>query len=241
MIIDLHVHHTLGPEPRTDFAAMRRLKGLAKQVGINRVCLLGNVFRFGIRANDSQIRLINDSTLELVRADGDFLSGFCFLNPALGSGFLRGEIRRCAREGLCGIKLEIDVNARDRRLEDERGMYPAMQVAGVEVDEVVSLAASVPQLPIIALCPYLAEARQLARRTRNVCVDLAHIEAPDTVKTALSEIPADRLMFGSHTPFLCTNAEVMKLQSANVAARDLRRVAEGNARRVLSKHRLDVR
>ena len=133
------------------------------------------------------------------------------------------------------------MNARDRRLEDERGMYPAMQVAGVEVDEVVSLAASVPQLPIIALCPYLAEARQLARRTRNVCVDLAHIEAPDTVKTALSEIPADRLMFGSHTPFLCTNAEVMKLQSANVAARDLRRVAEGNARRVLSKHRLDVR
>ena len=68
MIIDLHVHHTLGPEPRTDFATMRRLKGLAKQVGINRVCLLGNVFRFGIRANDSQIRLINDSTLELVRA-----------------------------------------------------------------------------------------------------------------------------------------------------------------------------
>ena len=67
------------------------------------------------------------------------------------------------------------MNARDRRLEDERGMYPAMQVAGVEVDEVVSLAASVPQLPIIALCPYLAEARQLARRTRNVCVEALKI------------------------------------------------------------------
>jgi uncharacterized protein len=114
------------------------------------------------------------------------------------------------------------------RVEDERGMYPPLHVPGVAVDDVVALADAVPQTPIIALCPYLAEARELVRRTASVWVDLAFVETPDTLATALMDIPSERLVFGSHTPFLCTRAEAMKLQAANVSPTDLRRVQQDN-------------
>lgn len=116
------------------------------------------------------------------------------------------------------------------RVEDERGMYAPMRISGVSVDDVVNLAKSVPEAAIIALCAYYREAVQLVAMAPKVMVDLSFIEACDTVKTLLRDVPAGRVVFGSHTPFLCTRAELMKLEAANVSRQELRLIREANAR-----------
>ena len=117
MIVDVHVHHCIGPERGSPLRRLNWLLALADQAGIDRLCLLGNVLRFGVHQSPRQVGAINDATLALVKRRPDRLLGFCFLNPQHGVGFLNEEIDRCiVAGGLAGIKLEADVNARDRRL-----------------------------------------------------------------------------------------------------------------------------
>ena len=118
------------------------------------------------------------------------------------------------------------------RVEDERQHYPLMKVPGVGVDHVVALANRCPRVPIVCLCPYLAEATRLVKETANVHVDLAFIEYTTTIKFALGRIPAKRLLFGSHTPLLYTRANVMKMQHADAPRRDVNAIAAGNAKRL---------
>ncbi|HUS47688.1 MAG TPA: amidohydrolase family protein [Phycisphaerae bacterium] len=119
------------------------------------------------------------------------------------------------------------------RLEDERGQHPLMKVAGVPCPEVVRLAKAFPAVPIVALCAYLPEAGTLTKGSPNVHVDLSFMETLDTLKTALTDIPAGQILFGSHTPFLYTRSAVLKLAMANIPSPAVRTIAAGNARRVL--------
>ena len=116
------------------------------------------------------------------------------------------------------------------RVEDERGMYAPMRISGVSVEDVAKLAQSVPEAAIIVLCAYYREAVDLAAKAPKVMVDLSFVETCDTVKTLLNDVPAGRVVFGSHTPFLCTRAELMKLEAAKVTQRELRLIREGNVR-----------
>lgn len=119
------------------------------------------------------------------------------------------------------------------RVEDERQHYPLMKVPGVCVDAIIALARRYPDLRMLCLCPYLAEAAQLTAGADNVWVDTAFIEFMDTLAYALDRVPANRLVFGSHTPLLYTRANVLKLRHAGCAARHVRAVGSGNARRLL--------
>ncbi|MFH1708769.1 MAG: amidohydrolase family protein [Planctomycetota bacterium] len=110
--IDIHAH-PLCADPGTA-AAMRRL---APQCGIGHVVLLSDVMAHSFYPRSAEIRRINDTTICTVRQDPGFFTGFCHLNPAHPRRFLRAEIDRCAAAGLRGIKLEVSVNARDRRLD----------------------------------------------------------------------------------------------------------------------------
>jgi predicted TIM-barrel fold metal-dependent hydrolase len=142
---------------------------------------------------------------------------------------------RCAREladrlSNGGIPLLVQM-----RLEDERGHYPLMKVPGVACPEVVDLAARFPALPVVALCAYRAELPALAAGPRNLCIDLSFVESLDTVKTALTIIPARRLLFGSHTPFLYTRSAVMKLEYASLPKKHRHMIACANALRIVGK------
>jgi hypothetical protein len=120
------------------------------------------------------------------------------------------------------------------RLEDERGHYPLMKVPGVPCRQVVNLAGRFPGLPVAALCAYRTELPELAAGTRNLHVDLSFVESLDTVKTALQSMPARRLLFGSHTPFLYTRSAVMKLEQAGIGKYERQLIGTGNARSCLT-------
>ena len=121
------------------------------------------------------------------------------------------------------------------RVEDERQHYPLMKVPGVSAEGVIALARKYPSLRIICLCPYLREAAQLVGGTENVYVDTAFIEFTDTIRHALRQIPAGRLLFGSQTPFLYTRANTMKLEASGAPKRALNAIASGNAQRLLGR------
>ena len=137
-------------------------------------------------------------------------------------------------EAVCAARLPLLVQM---RVEDERSHYPLMRVPGVPFGEVIALAGAVPTLPVVALCPYFAEAKELAAGPPNLHVDLSFIETPDTVRTVLGFLPARRVLFGSHTPFMTTRSEVMKLEFARVGARDRDLISRGNAARLLKGRR----
>jgi len=116
------------------------------------------------------------------------------------------------------------------RIEDERAHHPRMQVPAAPVADVVRLAGAFRTVKFVALCAYLPEARTLTTLTGNVRVDLSFMETMDTVASALADIPARRIIFGSHTPFLETRANVAKLASAEISASARKAIASGNAR-----------
>ena len=127
----------------------------------------------------------------------------------------------------CGQTLLLQI-----RLEDERNQYPPLKIEGVPVDSIIELAQRFPRLPIVCLCPYMAEVAPLIEGSANIHIDLAFVETLNTVATLLEQAPADRVLFGSHTPFLYTRAARMKLDHAEIPPASLTAISSGNAQRL---------
>jgi predicted TIM-barrel fold metal-dependent hydrolase len=131
---------------------------------------------------------------------------------------------------LVGRKMPLIVQM---RLEDERNQYPLLKVSGVEIQEILDLANRFSEIPILALCPYFKEAIDLVKNSTNIYVDISFVEILNTVSALLEEIPATRVLFGSHTPFLYTRSAIMKLKAAEISQEDLEAITCGNAQRLM--------
>ncbi len=118
------------------------------------------------------------------------------------------------------------------RVDDERNQYPLMKIPGVDSQAVVQLANTFRKVSIVCLCAYLGEAVELVQKTENVHVDISFVETFQTLSALLRKIPSDRILFGSHSPFLYTESAVMKLKAIRPAAKSYKAVASANARRL---------
>jgi len=118
------------------------------------------------------------------------------------------------------------------RVDDERNQYPLMKVPGVDWKAVVQLANTFRDVPVVCLCAYRGEALELVQRTGNVHVDIAFVETFRTLPALLRKVPPERILFGSHSPFLYTASAVMKLKTARLAAKAYKAIAWANARRL---------
>jgi len=139
-----------------------------------------------------------------------------------------------AVDELADILVEEDVPLFvQMRVEDERNQYPALRIAGVDAAEASALAQRRPALRMACLCPYLQEALDLVAAADNVWIDLAMAETLDTLIHLLEHVPAERVLFGSHTPFLYTGAALAKLRDGEVPASARAAVAGTNAEALL--------
>jgi len=120
------------------------------------------------------------------------------------------------------------------RVDDERNQYPLMKIFGVNCQAVIQLANAFREVPIVCLCAYLGEAVELVQKTKNVSVDISFIETFQTLPALLRKIPPEKILFGSHTPFLYTDSAVMKLKAAHLAAKLCRTIASANAIRLFN-------
>jgi len=100
------------------------------------------------------------------------------------------------------------------REEDERGQHPLCKVKPHPAAEVASFAALLPEAKILVLNAYWVEVTSW--REPNLHSDCAMVEA----FPALREVPPERLVFGSHSPFLCTGAAIAKVNRADFPLRE---------------------
>jgi uncharacterized protein len=117
------------------------------------------------------------------------------------------------------------------RVEDERGQYELLQVPGVSVQEITGLAARFPRLSIVVLCAYVAEAPDLAKLP-NVSVDISFIETLDTLGSLCASMPAEQVLFGTHTPWFTPRSALAKLRLSRITDTQRELIAHGNAARI---------
>jgi uncharacterized protein len=251
-IIDFHVHHYLGRESIHRPKPVGPLMRLARQAGIVRVNLLGNLFRYGIRPSESQNRAINSVTIAQVKKYPDFLTGFCYLNPELSRKFLENEIVRCIRDGgLRGIKLEIDVNCRDRRLDvimekaEEYGVpvvqhswYKSTGKDSCESDpsDVAYLASRHPDVPVVM--PHLAGVGIRGvldvRPYPNVHIDTSGGQpVADIVEYAVGKLGPERIIYGSDVVVRDFSCQIAKVAGAAISDNAKEYILFKNAMRLL--------
>jgi predicted TIM-barrel fold metal-dependent hydrolase len=113
------------------------------------------------------------------------------------------------------------------RFEDERNQNPLFKVQGVGAEEIKKFALDFPEIKIVALCPYFQEATELCK-IHNIYCDISFVENYKTIKTLLDYIPADKILFGSHTPFLYTEAQIAKLTYSEVETEEIEKIKHKN-------------
>ena len=118
------------------------------------------------------------------------------------------------------------------RVEDERLHHPLCQIPPVPVADIVKFAEKYPSLPVICLCPYFAELVPLTSNTENVYVDISFVETMNIITRVLRDVPAEKILFGSHTPFLYTRAATMKTEYAEIDKKTLKMITETNAKKI---------
>ena len=112
------------------------------------------------------------------------------------------------------------------RMEDERNQYSLLKVADVKVKEIIKLANRFSEIPIIVLCSESSEAVSLIKNASNIYVDISFVEFIEMIDDF------NKVVFGSHTPFLYTHSAIMKIRNADVPEKDLNTIMSGNACRL---------
>ncbi len=120
------------------------------------------------------------------------------------------------------------------RVDDERNQYPLMKVPGVNWETVAELANAFPNVSIVCLCAFFGEAVELVQKTANVSVDISFVEKFRTLPALLEKIPSNRILFGSHTPWLYTQSAVMKLEAIRQLDKPYQAIAHANAKHLFT-------
>lgn len=122
-------------------------------------------------------------------------------------------------------------------MEDERTQHSLLPVPHVDVAPLLALLASRPRLRMVllnwfrgvkaALLPRLAAAGQ-------VYFDIGTVEGVGGVANLLKQVPAQRVVFGSHAPLFYLESALLKLKESAPCEADLTAIQSGNARRLLA-------
>ncbi len=119
----------------------------------------------------------------------------------------------CAAElAELAVALRLPVCVQVRML-DERSHHPLMKVPGVPPADIAAYAQSHPAAAFLACGCFMAESKLLRPDTANLWVELSHMETVETLHQALQNVSPDRLVFGSHSPFLYMSAVLAKLHA----------------------------
>lgn len=129
-----------------------------------------------------------------------------------------------------GLVVQIATEMEDRRTQHSLALVPP-----VEVSPLVDLAKHFPNLKLVVLGLSLASplATRLAGAGR-VHLDISHHEGLQGLSRARQSVPADRLLFGSHTPLFVFEANLLKLRESPLPDESLRAIAFENANRLVT-------
>ena len=122
-------------------------------------------------------------------------------------------------------------------MEDARTHSHLVQVPDVDLSPLIEIVPQVPGARIQILNAKLRGALldQLAQ-TPGIYFDTARVDGTDGIPALMNHLPAGRLLFGSHAPFLIPQAALIRThESGLLSAEQLRMLLESNAARFLDK------
>lgn len=253
MIIDLHTHqkpvNARGPSDQPPVTKADDMLAEADRVGIDRLCLLG---WFWANPTVEGVRTINDVTMAMVARHPDRLHGLCFLNPNHDPAEVMDEIDRCVVRGnLDGIKLEIETNARDPRLDPimeraaeldvfvlHHAWYKSTIRYANESDpsDIAHLAARHPRTRIVMAHLTGCGIRGVLdiQAYENVSVDTSGSQPfSGIVEYAVDKLGAERVLFGSDAESRDYATQLGRVMGANLTPRQRELVLGLNAARLL--------
>ncbi len=182
---------------------------------------------------------------------------FGSINPKLPDW--EEELRRCAEEhrmpgirlhpNYHGYKLDDPDFARLLRLatarglivqlvlvmEDERMMHPLMRVEPVDTAPLASLVKQTPGLRLVLLNALRTlRGKPLVELVSAgaVHVEISMLEGVGGVGNLITQIPAERVLFGSFAPLFYFESSVLKLKESPLSDEQLRAIRFENARRL---------
>lgn len=123
-------------------------------------------------------------------------------------------------------------------LEDERMMHPLLRVEPVDTAPLAALAKRLPHLRLVlvnALRTLRAKPLLDLIAAGNVSVEIAMLEGLGGLATLLEQMPASRVLFGSHAPLFHPEAAVLKMRESAPTPADLAALCRDNAQRLLQR------
>lgn len=249
MIIDAHTHYPFG-----EFKEMKdvvEIIKLAKKFGISKLCLLGDVFRYGYYPNEEQIKETNDLTIKLTEKHPDFLVGFCYLNAANDTDFCLGEIERCiVQNGFRGVKFEVSLNCRSRKMDAlmkkaaeldcaafHHTWYKSTGKCDEESDpsDIADLASRFPGAKIVM--PHLAGCGMRGildiMKHKNVYIDTSGAQpVSGLIEYAVEKLGPDRILYGSDIAGRDFSAQLGRIYGAEISEKDRKKILGLNAQKL---------
>ena len=122
-------------------------------------------------------------------------------------------------------------------MEDTRTQHDLVRVADVNLAPLPEVMAGVPEARVQILnhrprSPLLDE----LAKTPGLFFDTARVEATDGVSTMMRSVPAGRVLFGSHAPFLIPEAALIRVhESASLDETKLSELLAGNAEQLMEQ------
>lgn len=122
-------------------------------------------------------------------------------------------------------------------MEDERMMHPLLRLEPVDTAPLTELVRQTPGLRLVLLNALRTLRGDSLRRlisTGEVYVEISMLEGVGGVSALLEQVPADRILFGSHAPLFYFEAAELKLKESPLAPEQRRAICHGNAKRLLA-------
>ncbi len=124
------------------------------------------------------------------------------------------------------------------RQEDPRTQHRLLMTKDVELKPLLPLLSDYPNLPIVVLNAVSSSAVELHGQLAaagKVYFDIATLEGLAGLERQLQSLPAERLLFGSHSPFFAFDSARLKLQESELPAQTRDQITHLNAAKILEE------
>lgn len=122
------------------------------------------------------------------------------------------------------------------RLEDPRTQHQLLSVKDVDLAPLPRLTKDHPGVPIVLLNAFPAANTEMAARlaaSGRVYFDIATLEGLAGLERQLTQLPSDKILFGSHAPFFVLESALLKLQESALPAPILNQIQHENSAELL--------
>lgn len=252
MIFDSHLHVDFVRKPDKDKPIQELLDSM-KLIGMERSCIMSDVLPSLYFSREDM--LIQAEVLENAgKKYKDILYPLLWINPTLLFEFIKELIDRYIINGnIIGVKLWVELNARDERLEplaaylEKHGIpllfhswYKTVELYGAESDpsDIAVLAGKFPKLRILMAhltgCKFRGV--QDIKNCPNVFIDTSGGQPEDGyLEYALAELGPDRILYGSDYNGRDLATQLGRIYSVEMSNEDREKILSGNALKFFRK------